>query len=138
MLESNFFRSSAGTVLVSIAAEAFRRQIVNFLSARGLQVLEARCGSEVLELTEHAYAIALFLADMPVEEAPGLLRAASRHRPDLRALVISGDPEYINRELVPDPCVHFIEKPFSWCEFSDKVTRLLRSDADPQAERAAA
>jgi DNA-binding response OmpR family regulator len=143
MLEYEFSRSSTGAVLVSIAAEALRLQVVDFLNRCGLHVLEAGTASQLLEITKHDCAIALLLADMPVEEAPGLLRATARW--DLRALVISGDPDFINRELVPDPGVHFIEKPFSWCELGDKIARLLRPAAasetrraEPQTARAAA
>ncbi len=108
-------------VLVSIASEGLRLQVVEFLNRCGLPVIEAETG---LDPTESA--IALFLTDMRVEDAPVLMREAARHRPDLRALVISGDPEYVNRELVPDLSVHFIEKPFAWCELSEKIAKLMR------------
>ncbi len=139
-------RSDAGAVLVSIAAEGLRLQVIEFLNRCGLRVLEAGTENEVLEFTEHDCAIGLLLADARVDDAPRLVREAARRSPDIRALVISGDPECINRELVPDPCVHFIEKPFSWCELGDKIARLLRPAtaasearrAEPQQARAAA
>lgn len=137
MGEHGLSRSGTGAVLVSIAAEGLRLQVVEFLNRCGLPVLEAETGSELLDITENECVIALFLADMRVEDAPGLMREAARRRPDLHALVISSDPEYVNRELVPDPCVHFIEKPFAWCELGEKIARLLRpTAATAQAARA--
>lgn len=129
-------RPDAGAVLVSIAAEGLRLQVIEFLNRCGLRVLEADAESEVLDFAERDCAIRLLLADARLDDAPRLVREATRRRPDIRALVISGDPEFINRELVPDPCVHFIEKPFSWCELGDKIARLLRPAAAPEPRRA--
>ncbi|HOK45922.1 MAG TPA: hypothetical protein PLA43_05665 [Bryobacteraceae bacterium] len=125
MAKSGIFQSDAGAVLVSIAAEGLRRQIVEFLSHCGLRVLEAGAGHETPQAPEQSCSIGLLIADARVHEAPKLVREAARHHPDIQLLVISGDPPWINRELVPDPCIHFIEKPFSWCELGDEVAGIL-------------
>ena len=125
MPKSGILQSDAGAVLVSIAAEGLRRQIIEFLSRCGLRVLEAGAGHETARTSEHSCAIGLLIADARVHEAPRLVREAARHNPGIQVLVISGDPAWVNREIVPDPCIHFIEKPFSWCELGDEVAGIL-------------
>ena len=137
MAKSGILQSDAGAVLVSIAAEGLRRQIIEFLSRCGLQVLEAGAGHEPPQISEHSCAIGLLIADARVHDATKLVREAARRNPDIQALVISGDPAWINRELVPEPCIHFIEKPFSWCELGDEVAGILEVAASAAQRRRA-
>ncbi|MGE5568938.1 MAG: hypothetical protein ACM3S5_07880 [Rhodospirillales bacterium] len=137
MPKSGVLQSDAGAVLVSIAAEGLRRQVIEFLSRCGLRVLETGAGYEVPRTSEHCGAIGLLIADARVHDVPRLLREAARHSPGIQALVISGDPAWVNREIVPDPCIHFIEKPFSWCELSDEVAGILEvAISAPQSRQA--
>jgi response regulator RpfG family c-di-GMP phosphodiesterase len=129
-------RMAGGSVVVCIAGRELRLQVTEFLGRCGLSILEAETGGELRRLGGRE--IVLVVADMPVQQAAKAVREAAWFKPELRTLLISSDPERINRELVPDPWIHFIEKPFAWCELGEKVARLLRpAPASAEARRTA-
>jgi DNA-binding NtrC family response regulator len=115
------------TVLLSIPQEAVRQQISEFLADAGCRTLAAATELEAMGIAERHYgAIDVLLCDMPPYEGSRLVHALGRQHPGLKALLICGDPECINRELLPDPNVAFIEKPFAWREFKHALDTLLR------------
>ncbi len=127
MGESGFTSGRAGCIVVCIAAGELRTQVTDFLSRSGFSVVETESGTDLRKFAERE--VALLLADTRIEQALNVVREAARLKQNMQVLLISGEPESINKELVPDPWVHFIEKPFAWCELHDRIAWLLRPAA---------
>jgi DNA-binding NtrC family response regulator len=114
------------TVLLAIVHEPLRLQISDFLSDLDLEVVEAGTASEILDIVRRAGSQNhLLLTDVAVAAGRDPASTVTSATPNVRALVISGDPEYVNRELVPDERIDFIEKPFAWRELGEKIAYLL-------------
>ncbi len=110
------------TVLLLVHSEALRVQVRGFLGDAGVRVVEGLATSEVLDLSEQFWqGIDLLLTDA----SPALVHQAICRGSRTNALVISSHPENINRELMPEPRVNFIEKPFAWRELKDKIDAVL-------------
>jgi DNA-binding response OmpR family regulator len=118
--------SSGACVLVWVHREAFLCQLRDFLEGLGCVVVEAATGPEVLSvLAKPGFEADLLVADASSRDAAALARQAVQCRPALKVLMISSEPEYINRALVPEASIAFIEKPFAWCELRRAVEALL-------------
>jgi DNA-binding NtrC family response regulator len=118
------------TVLISIRQAPLLDQIREFLQGVGYAVVAATSDDDTLQvLNRIPQDVDLLLADTPVADAPGLARTAVTSRPGLKVLLISGDPDYVNRELMPEAAIGFIEKPFAWCSLGRTVADLLASPA---------
>ncbi len=116
----------AKTVLLSVQQESLRFQIREFLASAGYHVLEAFTDADTTGiLQESPEEVDLLLADRRIESAIGFVREVARVRRGIRVLFISGDPEDVNRMLLPDEEVGFIEKPFAWRELRTKIDDLL-------------
>ncbi|MGE5647702.1 MAG: hypothetical protein ACM336_18150 [Acidobacteriota bacterium] len=117
---------ATGTVLVSIPHLPLLRQIREFLRRAGYAVLVAGSASDAVQLIGSSWCnIDLLLAETPLPDAAQLVRDAVARRPAVRVLLISGEPEFVGREFVPEPGVGFIEKPFAWSELSGMIAGLL-------------
>lgn len=120
----------AHTVLVSIPQSGLLRQVRDFLDEAGNRVLEAATEDAALRiLDESSSELDLVLIDTHGQNAPSLARQAIRLRPDLKVLMISGEPEYIIRALVSEAGVGFLERPFAWRELKHKIDELMGMEA---------
>lgn len=127
----------AETVLISVQQAPLLDQIRDFLQHAGYAVLESASAEDTLHMLSHPwYRIDLLLADGTIREAQQLMRQAALFRPGLKVLLISGDPDYINRALMPELEIAFIEKPFAWRDLSCAIAELLT--APPRSCAAAA
>jgi len=123
---------AARTVVISVRQASLLDQLCEFLRGAGYAVVAAASDDNPLQLLFRMPPdVDLLLADTPAAEASELARTAAAFRPGLKVLLISGDPDYVNRELIPDPAIGFIEKPFAWSSLGRRVADLLilpRSD----------
>jgi DNA-binding response OmpR family regulator len=111
-------------VVVWITSPELRRQISEFLRSFGLAVVFADGRDQALDAAGQE-GIGLILADASVHDGRVLAgRIAERGR-RTRTLLISGNPEDVNRAAGPDPGLHFIEKPFAWRDLRSRVETLL-------------
>jgi nitrogen-specific signal transduction histidine kinase len=124
--------ASAGsrTILLTEDDEGLRLVFFKMLSRNGFDVLVAGNGAEALEICRrYEGPIALLMTDivMPGMSGAELAREASRLRPEMRVLYMSG---YANDALddfvsgMSEP-VHLIQKPFGTRALVDKIKSLL-------------
>ncbi len=99
------------------------------LRSRGYVVLEAANGNAALELiNDHANAIDLLVTDvvMPGMDGRSLVEAATKERPELHVLYMSGyADDAVVRHGVYQADVAFIEKPFRIHALASKVRHIL-------------
>jgi two-component system cell cycle sensor histidine kinase/response regulator CckA len=101
---------------------------------RGYTVIEASGGEAALDIVRtHKGAIDLLISDvvMPNMDGPTLVRAASRLRPEMRIIFMSGYAEEAfrkNDEKAEER--HFLPKPFGLKQLVAKVKEVL-SGATP-------
>jgi two-component system cell cycle sensor histidine kinase/response regulator CckA len=122
--------AGAGTVLVAEDEDMIRRLVTEVLTRQGYSVLAAATGAEALELLEtHVDGVDLLLTDMlmPGMSGSDLYRAVSASHPSVRVLFTSG---YTNepQEVLDDPAVAFIGKPFTTNALAAKVREVLEAD----------
>jgi two-component system cell cycle sensor histidine kinase/response regulator CckA len=123
------------TILLVEDEEAVRSFAARALRMRGYTVLEAPGGESALDIVRrHQGAIDLIISDvvMPNMDGPTLVRAASRLRPEMRVIFISGYAEDTfrrNEERVEE--LHFLPKPFGLKQLVAKVKEVL-SGAPPR------
>jgi two-component system cell cycle sensor histidine kinase/response regulator CckA len=123
------------TILLVEDEDAVRSFAARALRMRGYTVLEAPGGEVALDIVRrHQGAIDLVISDvvMPNMDGPTLVRAASRLRPEMRVIFISGYAEDTfrrNDEKVED--LHFLPKPFGLKQLVAKVKEVL-SGAPPR------
>jgi DNA-binding NtrC family response regulator len=116
----------AETVLISVRHVPLLDQIRDFLQRAGYTVLESQSPVDALNMLSSPWCgIDLLLADATIRDAPQFVRQTISRQPRLKVLMISGDPDYVNRELMPEPEIAFIEKPFAWCELKHAIAELL-------------
>jgi len=102
---------------------------VSLLEALGYQALQARNGTECLDLvTKHPGKIALVILDliMPVMDGKETFHLIRKLNPDIKILISSGvhmDEE--TKRMLRDGCHDFLQKPFSMDRFSKVVRRIL-------------
>src|SRR5215471_5278986 len=123
------------TILLVEDEDAVRSFAARALRMRGYTVLEASGGEAALEIVrKHQGAIDLVISDvvMPNMDGPTLVKTASRIRPEMRVIFISGYAEDTfrrNEEKVED--LHFLPKPFGLKQLVAKVKEVL-SGAPPR------
>ena len=105
----------------------------------GYEVTVARDGGEALHAVEHHAVLDLIITDYLMPEMTGdeLLGRLRERRPDLKALVVSGHGDILDREL-PDWWRReaHLAKPFTLAALRDAVERLIgpaRSTAERRA-----
>jgi two-component system cell cycle sensor histidine kinase/response regulator CckA len=123
------------TILLVEDEDAVRSFAARALRMRGYTVLEAPGGEAALDIVRrHQGAIDLIISDvvMPNMDGPTLVRAATKLRPEMRVIFISGYAEDTfrrNEEKVED--LHFLPKPFGLKQLVAKVKEVL-SGAPPR------
>ncbi len=117
------------TVLLVEDDETVRELLSRVLRADGYEVLAAASGEEVEPLIHaNPQPLDLLVCDvcLPGESGPALADRLSRSYPDLRLLMMSGDPNMdevaYDTALVAD----FLGKPFSNRQFIEHVRGLLQ------------
>ena len=102
------------------------------LTRQGYTVLAANSPAEALRLAgEHPGEIALLMTDVVMPEMSGrdLADALTRSYPGLKRLFMSGyTSDIIAHHGVIDEGVHFIQKPFTMADLSDKVRKVLDTE----------
>lgn len=117
------------TILLAEDDPAVRELARHILQGRGYTVLEARNGSEALQLAvHHPGPIHLLLTDvvMPGMHGKALATELSRMHPGLKVLFMSGYTDNaIVHHGVTEPHVAFLPKPFSHLSLVCKVRAVL-------------
>ncbi len=119
------------TILLVEDEAVVRMLAVELLQRLGYQVLVAARPSEALALLEvEGPRVDLLVTDLVMPEMNGaeLYRAASRLRPGLRVLFMSGyAPDKILRATMLRPGTLFLAKPFTLKQLSEKVRSAIES-----------
>ncbi len=118
------------TVLLVEDEPSVRDLAKRLLKQQGYRVLEAANGEEALRLVQenggekiHLLLTDVVLPRMGGKEVAGQLKV---FLPDLRVLYTSGYTDHaIVHHAVPDPGMHFLQKPFSLETLSQKVREVL-------------
>jgi PAS domain S-box-containing protein len=117
------------TILLAEDEEGVRQFAALVLKASGYEVLEARNGSEALEIVrQHAKPIHLLLTDvvMPRLNGQQLAEQSAPIRPEMRVVFITGytDDSLVRHELTKAG-VALVQKPFSPSELARKIREVL-------------
>ncbi|MFH1739058.1 MAG: PAS domain S-box protein [bacterium] len=123
------FVAGSETILLVEDDEALRELAREFLESAGYDVLEARSGSDAVELArKHEGLIHLLLTDvvLPGASGPELSKNLAITRPGMKVLYVSGytDNEIVHRG-VPDSQVAFLQKPYGKEELLSKIRKIL-------------
>jgi two-component system, cell cycle sensor histidine kinase and response regulator CckA len=127
------------TILLVEDEARVRKLILDVLTSRGYQVLEATRGEEALRLCRlHQWEIDLSVVDvvMPEMSGPDLVRQLTHLKPGMRILYISGyTDEAIIHHRILNTGAAFLQKPFVPDALLRKVRELLdsRSSSAPEA-----
>jgi CheY-like chemotaxis protein len=121
------------TVLVVEDEDAVRRIVKIALESAGYQVIEARSGSEALEVVRrHAGAIHLVVTDVVMPEMSGreLAERIVKDHPGVRILYMSGyTDDAVVRHGIVESGVAFLQKPFTPLALARKVREVLNGKA---------
>jgi signal transduction histidine kinase len=124
------------TVLVVEDEDSVRRLVERVLESAGYEVMVADRGAAALELLESRPDVDLLLTDvvMPEMLGPELVAEASRRRPDLKILYMSGYIHQVISGLDSETSddFAFIEKPFT----GEALRQAVRSVLDVTATQA--
>ena len=117
-----------GSILLVEDEDPVRLVAERALARQGYVVTTARDGEEGLELVRAGASFDLVVSDvvMPVMDGPAMVREIRTLAPELPVLFTSGYAEEQLRKEIDLPNVHFIAKPFSVQQISDKVGEVLR------------
>jgi DNA-binding response OmpR family regulator len=118
----------AHAILVWIALAELRRQVSDFLCSCGFSVIVADARDQALEIASRLDEVRLILADSSVEDGGALVRGIGARAGTVSTLLISANPEYVNRALAPELALHFIEKPFAWRDLKNKIESVLAAE----------
>lgn len=119
------------TVLVVEDDELVRKLAYDILISHGYHVLTAQDPSEALAAAErYGTDIQILLTDIVLPQMNGreLYRRIAADRPRIRVLYMSGYSDSTAAHLdIPDPALHFLQKPFSVQILLQKIRALLES-----------
>jgi DNA-binding response OmpR family regulator len=123
----NTSEHTSETILVVDDEPSVRTLIERMLTRRGYAVLAAGDAAEALRLnSEHEVDAVVTDVMLPSMKGPELVEELRRHRPQLRALFISG---FTSEVLVQDGLslteVAFVQKPFTGEELTSRLRELL-------------
>ena len=118
-----------GTVLLVEDEPEVRTMLVEALTEAGYDVVAMANGREAIQaFQEYDGRIDLIVTDvvMPQSSGPALVRAAREHRPDARALYISGyaDDQMV-AEIEADQHSLYLQKPFSLDVLLRKIAEIM-------------
>jgi len=121
---------STGTVLVAVPGDELRRQLIGFLATLGYAcVAMSRLEAALRMLQGSSAGLEILVGDVPLPEAESVAAAVAAARLTMRMLFLSSEPESVTRNVVPNPGVMFVEKPFAWCDL--KAVLSAMSGASP-------
>ncbi len=117
------------TILVVEDEPAVRAMLKSILAAYGYQVLEARTGSEALDVWRRFPAVDLVIADLVMPDAmngPEMAARLQAEKPDLKILYTSGySLDVAGPGLVLEEGVNFLEKPYDKNRLAQVVRQIL-------------
>jgi two-component system cell cycle sensor histidine kinase/response regulator CckA len=119
--------AGGGAILLVEDEDTVRVVAERALTRQGYKVTTARDGEEGLELVQQGDAFDLVVSDvvMPSMDGPAMAREIRKLAPALPVLFMSGYAEEQLRRQIDIENVHFIPKPFSVQQISDKVAQVL-------------
>jgi len=119
--------SGGGRVLLVEDEDPVRMVAERALIRAGYTVTPAADGDEGLELVEAGGEFDLVLSDvrMPGLDGPAMVRAIRARHPGIPVMFMSGYAEEQLRKEIDIPGVHFVAKPFSVQQITEKVGAVL-------------
>ncbi len=119
--------AGGGHILLVEDEDTVRLVAERALVRQGYTVTSARDGEEGLELVAAGGAFDLVVSDvvMPTMDGPAMCREIRKTAPSLPVLFMSGYAEEQLRRQIDFENVHFLPKPFSVQQISDKVAAVL-------------
>ena len=119
-----------GRVLLVEDEDTVRMVAERALVRAGYAVVAARDGEEGLEKAAAGEAFDLIVSDvvMPGKDGPAMVREIRKRLPAVPVLFMSGYAEEQLRREIDLKGVHFLPKPFSVQQISDKVSAVLAGD----------
>ncbi|MCW1430043.1 ATP-binding protein [Novosphingobium sp. JCM 18896] len=119
--------AGGGTILLVEDEDTVRMVAERALARQGYKITTACDGEEGLEAVQSGGQFDLVVSDvvMPSMDGPAMAREIRKLVPDLPVLFMSGYAEEQLRRQIDIENVHFIPKPFSVQQISDKVAAVL-------------
>ena len=119
--------SGGGRLLLVEDEDMVRAVAERALTRAGYTVTTASDGDEGLELVQAGGEFDLIVSDvvMPAMDGPTMIREVRKLRPAMPVLFMSGYAEEQLRDQIGIADVHFLPKPFSVQQISDKVGAVL-------------
>ncbi|HET9630677.1 MAG TPA: response regulator, partial [Novosphingobium sp.] len=119
--------SGGGRILLVEDEESVRAVAERSLTRQGYEVTAAGDGEEGLEYVRLGRRFDLVVSDvvMPVMDGPAMARAIREIAPDMPVLFMSGYAEEQLRNEIDLANMHFLPKPFSVQQITDKVREVL-------------
>jgi two-component system cell cycle sensor histidine kinase/response regulator CckA len=119
--------AGGGSVLLVEDEDTVRLVAERALTRQGYKVSTARDGEEGLDLVRQGGRFDIVVSDvvMPSMDGPAMAREIRKLAPALPVLFMSGYAEEQLRRQIPIANVHFLPKPFSVQQISDKVASVL-------------
>ncbi len=123
--------AGGGRILLVEDEDPVRMVAERALTRAGYTVTTARDGEEGLEKVEEGGEFDIVVSDvvMPSMDGPGMAREIRKLAPDLPVLFMSGYAEEQLRREIDIANFHFLPKPFSVQQISDKVAQVLAAAA---------
>lgn len=125
------------TVLLAEDEDMVRTLTCRILESHGYRVLEARDGSEALEIAErHVGPLHLLLTDviMPKMSGKELAQRLQQQRPEVKVLYMSGYSEnLVSHQGILDADVALIEKPFAEESLLQRIRGILDDGSSPNS-----
>ncbi len=121
--------SGGGRVLLVEDEDMVRAVAERALTRAGYEVMTCSDGEEGLAAITRGEQFDLVVSDvvMPGMDGPTMARGIRQIEPDLPVLFMSGYAEEHLRNEIDIPNMHFLAKPFSVQEISDKVAGVMRA-----------
>lgn len=122
--------SGTGTILLVEDEDGVRAVTKRALTAKGYTIVECTCAEEALEKIEDGVNFKLLITDMVMPGMDGVTLASEIRKKGVysKILLMSGFSEEAARGEIQDmPDFHFLAKPFSLRELSEKVKHILES-----------
>ena len=119
--------AGGGRLLLVEDEDTVRMVAERALTRAGYEVNSARDGEEGLEFVQRGRRYDLVVSDvvMPNMDGPAMVRGIRKLVPDMPVLFMSGYAEEQLRNEIDIADVHFLPKPFSVQQISDKVAEVL-------------
>jgi two-component system cell cycle sensor histidine kinase/response regulator CckA len=123
-------RTRTGTLLIVEGDTQLRRLLCKVVTDASHRILEASNAQQALQLVAaYANPIDLLLTDVmiPGMHGPELMDRLRHSRPDVKVLFISGHDRGLIGDLVRDPAVAFLPKPFTPKALLNGINKLMAS-----------